>query len=107
MKRGSAVVSGSTSLDIALTYGRDLTLRVADDGVGMELSMAEHGKDGHSGLRGMRERAARIGATLSVTSVPGAGTAVVLTVPGRAIFRNTSSGLAARLSSMLSGTHEK
>ena len=50
-------------------------MRVADDGVGMELTLAERGKEGHFGLRGMRERAARIGATLSVTSAPGTGTA--------------------------------
>ena len=41
-------------LDIALSYGRDLVLRVADDGVGMEAAMAERGKEGHFGLRGIR-----------------------------------------------------
>ena len=67
---------------------------------------AERGKDGHFGLRGMRERAARIGATLSVTSAPGAGTAVAVTVPGRAIFSKAPTSLAKRIRSILSGTQE-
>src|SRR4029077_6998960 len=35
----------ATHLEIALSYGRDLTLRVADDGVGMEPPIAERGKE--------------------------------------------------------------
>ncbi len=96
--------SRATHLEIALSYGRDLILRVADDGVGMEPPTVEHGKKGHFGLPGMRERASRIGASLSVTSAPGAGTAVVVTVPGRAIFREVPTPLAKRLWSKLSGT---
>jgi two-component system nitrate/nitrite sensor histidine kinase NarX len=37
--------------------------------------------DDHVGLRIMRERAQRIGATLDIRSSPGAGTQIVLTVP--------------------------
>jgi signal transduction histidine kinase/ligand-binding sensor domain-containing protein len=104
--RNACTHSRGGRLDVGLSYGHDLTLRVTDDGVGMELTMAERGKDGHFGLRGMRERATRIGATLSVTSAPGAGTAIVVTVPGRVIFRKASASLAARIRSMLSGTDE-
>jgi signal transduction histidine kinase len=39
--------SRATHLEIALSYGRDLILRVADDGVGMDPPTAEHGRDGH------------------------------------------------------------
>jgi signal transduction histidine kinase/ligand-binding sensor domain-containing protein len=95
--RNACAHSRGSRLDVALGYGRDLTLRVADDGVGMESTVAERGKEGHFGMRGMRERGERIGATLSVTSAPGAGTSIVVSVPGRAIFRNaTSSAAAAR-----------
>jgi signal transduction histidine kinase/ligand-binding sensor domain-containing protein len=87
--RNACTHSRGTRLDVALSYGRDLTLRVADDGIGMESTVAERGKDGHYGLPGMRERAARIGATFSVTSAPGAGTAIVVSVPGRVIFRKS------------------
>jgi signal transduction histidine kinase len=104
--RNAYTHSHANHLEIALGYGRDLTLRVADDGIGMDPPTAEHGRDGHFGLPGMRERAGRIGAALSVSSAPGAGTMVVLSVPGRAIFKNTSSHFAGRLWSRLSGTDE-
>jgi signal transduction histidine kinase/ligand-binding sensor domain-containing protein len=105
--RNAYTHSHAAHLEIALSYGRDLTLRVADDGVGMEPSITERGKEGHFGLPGMRERASRIGATLSVTSTPGEGTAIVLTVPGRAIFRRTSSiRFVGKLRSVFSGTEE-
>ena len=104
--RNAYTHSHANHLEIALGYGRDLTLRVADDGIGMDPPTAEHGKDGHFGLSGMRERASRIGATLSVTSTPGAGTAIVVTVPGRAIFSTAQTRLSARLWSMLSGSEQ-
>jgi signal transduction histidine kinase len=105
--RNAYAHSRATHLEIVLSYGRDLTLRVADDGVGMERPITERGKEGHFGLPGMRERASRIGASLSVTSTPGAGTAVVVTVPGRAIFHSTSSiRFVGKLRSVFSGTKE-
>jgi signal transduction histidine kinase len=36
---------------------------------------------GHYGIRGMRERAGEIGATLSLSSRPGSGTSVAITLP--------------------------
>lgn len=48
---------------------------VVDDGVGFD---PEHEPDGHYGLLGMRERAARIGATIKFESKPGVGTAVTV-----------------------------
>jgi signal transduction histidine kinase len=38
--------------------------------------------EGHYGLRGMRERARRIGADIAVTSESGRGTRVVVRLPG-------------------------
>lgn len=55
-------------------------VEVRDDGIGF----AEQGanlEQTHVGLRIMRERAQRIGATVEVASVPGSGTCVVLTLP--------------------------
>ncbi len=43
-------------------------------------------REGHFGLAGMRERAARIGAMLTIVSRAGAGTEVLLSVPGRAAY---------------------
>ncbi len=55
-------------------------VEVRDDGRGME-NAAPALDETHVGLRIMRERAASIGATLDVTSVVGAGTCVMLTLP--------------------------
>jgi signal transduction histidine kinase/ligand-binding sensor domain-containing protein len=104
--RNACAHSRGSRLDVALSYGHDLTLRVADDGVGIELTTVERGRDGHFGLPGMRERAARIGASLSVNSAPGTGTAILLTVPGRLVFRKPSTRLATRVRSMFSGAGE-
>jgi signal transduction histidine kinase len=48
---------------------------VVDDGVGFD---PEHEPEGHFGLVGMRERAAKIGATIKFESKPGVGTAVTV-----------------------------
>lgn len=48
---------------------------VVDDGVGFD---PEHEPEGHYGLLGMRERAAKIGATIKFESKPGVGTAVTV-----------------------------
>jgi signal transduction histidine kinase len=52
-----------------------LDLEVADDGIGFDV-MARESLEGHFGIRGMRERARRMGATIAIDSRPGAGTAV-------------------------------
>ena len=56
---------------------------VRDDGCGFDAGRPA-GDDLHVGLRIMHERAERIGATVDVTSTPGAGTRVVLNLPQRA-----------------------
>lgn len=52
-------------------------LEIADDGRGF----AGNDREGHLGLRGMRERAEVIGGHLDVRSAPGVGTRIVLLVP--------------------------
>jgi signal transduction histidine kinase len=85
--RNACAHSKSTQLEVGLNYSRDLTVRVRDNGVGIDPAVVEKGKQGHLGLRGMRERAARIGGKLTVVSSPNAGTEVALVVPGRIVFR--------------------
>jgi signal transduction histidine kinase len=58
---------------------RELRVRVRDDGRGFDPALT--GAVGHWGLMGMRERAAAIGARLTVKSAPGRGTDVLLVVP--------------------------
>jgi len=72
---------------VELDYGRDFVLLVTDNGVGMDPTLFEAGKPGHYGLAGMRERAANIHASVSLTSSPD-GTALRLVVPGRLAFRD-------------------
>jgi signal transduction histidine kinase len=98
--RNASVHSGGRRLEVSLNYSQDLTVRVADNGVGMEPAIAETGKSGHFGLRGMRERAARIGARLAIESTT-AGTEVVLIVPGRVIFRKPTATIRERLAAVL------
>jgi signal transduction histidine kinase/streptogramin lyase len=89
--RNACVHSQANKLQVTLTYSEDLGVRVSDNGVGIDPSVADRGKDGHFGLRGMRERAARIAGKLTVTGSPSSGTEVKLVVPGKIIYRNTTS----------------
>src|SRR3977135_2636082 len=81
--------SGASQLEVELRYARDLTLRVGDNGTGIDPAIADRGKDGHFGLQGMRERAARIGGKLTLGSSSSSGTEIKLIVPGGIIFRKT------------------
>jgi signal transduction histidine kinase/ligand-binding sensor domain-containing protein len=78
------------TVDVMLEYTRDLTLRIRDDGVGIDPAVLEKGKEGHFGLPGMRERAARIGGRFAIETAPRSGTAVTLIVPGRVAFTTAS-----------------
>jgi signal transduction histidine kinase len=79
--------SGASRLEVELRYAHDLALRVGDNGTGIDPAIADGGKDGHFGLQGMRERAARIGGKLTLVSSSNSGTEIRLVVPGGIIFR--------------------
>jgi signal transduction histidine kinase/ligand-binding sensor domain-containing protein len=83
--------SGASRLEVGLIYAHDLALRVSDNGTGIDPAVADRGKDGHFGLQGMRERAARIGGKLTLVSSSSSGTEIKLTVPGGIIFGKTMS----------------
>lgn len=86
---------------MALSYARDLSLRVSDDGVGIDPSIADRGRDGHFGLQGMRERAARIGGNLTVVSSANSGTEITVVVPAGLFFKNSNTSPFERLHSIL------
>jgi ligand-binding sensor domain-containing protein len=70
-------------IEAEIMYGeRQFRVRIRDDGRGIDPAVAGEGRAGHYGLPGMRERAKRIGAELSVWSGIGAGTEIGLDVPG-------------------------
>jgi signal transduction histidine kinase len=81
--------SGASRLEVELRYADNLALRVGDNGTGIDPAVADRGKDGHFGLQGMRERAARIGGRLMLGTSSNLGTEIKLTVPGSIIFRKT------------------
>ncbi len=95
--RNACTHSGGNRMDVALTYAGDLTLRVSDNGAGIDPAFVSAGKEGHFGLQGMRERAVRIGARLNIVSSAGSGTEVVLIVPGRIIFHERAASLLDRI----------
>ena len=91
--RNACAHSGANRLEIMLDYAHDLTLRISDNGRGIDADVVEQGKDGHFGLRGMRERAERIGSKFSIASSPDSGTVITLVVPGRVALHTGNSQL--------------
>jgi signal transduction histidine kinase len=67
----------ATAVDVEVTVGTDVLVRVQDDGVG--LAGAER-PAGH-GMRNMAERAARLGGTFATTGAADGGTIVTWRVP--------------------------
>jgi signal transduction histidine kinase len=85
--RNACTHSGASQLDVELRYADDFTLRVSDNGTGINPAIADSGKDGHFGLQGMRERTSRIGGKFTLGTSSNSGTEVRLVVPGGVIFR--------------------
>jgi signal transduction histidine kinase len=80
--------AGASELSVRLEYEPEaVALEIRDNGRGGALGRAAESSPGHFGLTGMRERAAAIGATLEVSSAPGAGTTIRLSVPARGDVR--------------------
>jgi signal transduction histidine kinase len=90
--RNAAMHSRASRLEVELKYAQDLMIRVSDNGIGIDPAVADQGKDGHFGLQGMRERAARIGGKLTLVSSATSATEITLVVPGGIVFRKAKSG---------------
>jgi signal transduction histidine kinase/ligand-binding sensor domain-containing protein len=72
-------------------------LRIRDDGKGIDPQvLKEGGRRGHWGLRGVRERADRIGAHLDLWSEPGKGTEVQLVVPASIAYESMPESYRAK-----------
>lgn len=84
--------SQASKIEVELEYStKQLRVLVRDDGMGIDQNVLHDGKDGHWGLKGMRERAESIGARFRVYSRARAGTEVELLIPGGIAFASTSS----------------
>jgi signal transduction histidine kinase/ligand-binding sensor domain-containing protein len=86
--RNASMHARATIIDVVLAYQPNhLRMVVRDDGRGIDPDVLESGRaDGRWGLVGMRERAAKLGATLDVRRVTPHGTEVALTVPGAVAY---------------------
>lgn len=74
--------ASATGIAIHLRFAPDsLILSITDDGTGFDMQHVLAHHPGHFGLRGMKERARKIGARLQVTSAPGAGTSLEIHLP--------------------------
>jgi signal transduction histidine kinase len=83
--------SGAQHIEVEIEYRDDrLTLRVRDDGRGIDTTKLEAVGEHHWGLAGMQERAGQIGAKLKVTSRSGAGTEIELSIPGKVAYQTVA-----------------
>lgn len=95
--RNAHAHSRGSLLEVALRYGHDLCIVVRDNGVGMNPAIADHGTNGHFGLQGMKERAARIRGKLTIVSCASSGTEVSLTVPGTIAYSSEKPAFILRI----------
>ena len=100
-------IPAEPTLTVQLRYTDDLTLRIADDGTGADASNFSDRKEGHYGLKGMRERASRIGARLNIVSSKGGGTEVCLVVPGVIAFQDAAESRRSWLGTLLGNGKSK
>jgi signal transduction histidine kinase/ligand-binding sensor domain-containing protein len=89
--------SHGSSLSIDLAYDRDLVLHVRDNGVGIDPGFIMSGREGHHGLQGMHERAARIRGRLTILSSAESGTDISVIVPGSVSFLRPDGGIFSSL----------
>jgi signal transduction histidine kinase len=84
--------SGASRMLVELDYQRrQFKLICRDNGCGFDpAALAGTANDGHWGLRGMAERAERIGGDFSCESRPGGGTAVCVSVPARQAYMRSN-----------------
>jgi len=84
--------SGAQHVEAEIAYdSRQFRLRVRDDGRGIDPKILEEGgRPGHWGLRGMRERAQKIGGQLKFWSRPETGTEIELTVPAATAYQSST-----------------
>ncbi|MFQ3670174.1 MAG: histidine kinase [Verrucomicrobiia bacterium] len=75
--------ANAQNINLRLQYAPDqVVAEIRDDGCGFNLAEGQS-REGHFGLRGMQERAAKLGAELKVETSPGGGTRISLALPLR------------------------
>ena len=91
--------AAAKKIEVEIHYDqRRLRVRVRDDGKGIDRKLlSDDGREGHFGLRGMRERAKLIGGNLTLWSELDAGTEVELSIPGARAYSGPTDGQKASL----------
>jgi signal transduction histidine kinase len=86
--RNAVSHAAATRISVRLAFGRGrLALAIADDGVGLPAAVREAGeREGHYGLKGMRERAERVGGRLAIATRPNGGTEVEVQAPASVAY---------------------
>jgi len=89
----------ANQIEVEIHYDdRRVRVRVRDDGKGIDPSLLSDGeREGHFGLRGMRERAKLIGGKLTVWSELEAGTEVELSIAAARVYTVPTDGKRMRL----------
>ena len=79
--------AAASTIEVEITFGSaNFSLRIRDDGKGIDPEILKNGCTGHWGLSGMRERALKVGARLNIWSHVGRGTEVDLTIPAKLAY---------------------
>jgi signal transduction histidine kinase len=85
--------SKATKIELEIEYAsKHLRVVIRDNGCGISPDYLSQGREGHLGLRGIREYAEKIGAELKIWSRAESGTEVELIVPQQIAFVEKSSG---------------
>src|SRR5262249_59160857 len=98
--------SEAMRIDVEFDYQLDefkMTCRDNGHGFDVDATLAA-GPNGHWGLRGMMERAGKIGASFTCQSAAGMGTEVRVVVPARRAGVRPQGGRWRRLSAAVGGT---
>ncbi len=91
--------------EIAIGFeSRHLAVRLRDNGVGIPGDVLARGrKDGHFGIIGMRERAEKMGGSITIASGSEGGAEVTLAVPAKLAFAKRNAGGLAWWQRLLGG----
>ncbi len=81
--------ANARNIHVLLSYGdQQLRIRVQDNGCGINEEILNLGRPGHYGIAGMKERAERLGGSISIRSRVGEGTEVDLSVPAHLLYQD-------------------